>query len=91
MAISDTKKCQTLINVIGQRCIELQAIALDLKAYRTAYIAQSVDPTGTPLEGNVTAASNWIDDVDTAANAAVADGFIANIVPSHGNKALGDI
>ena len=91
MPISDKKKCQTLINLVGQKCQTLQAIADELKAYRAAYIAQSVDPTGTPLDGKVSAVSTWIDNVDTAANAAVADGFIANIVPSHRNKALGDI
>lgn len=91
MPISDKKKAQTLINLIGQNAIILQSLAEQLKTFRIAYQTQGVDPSGTPLDGNVSAASNWIDDVDQVANAAVANGFISNIIESHKNKALGDI
>ena len=33
----------------------------------------------------------WIDDVEAVANNAVANGFTANVVPTHNNKALGEI
>jgi hypothetical protein len=91
MPISDKKKCQTLINLIGQKAIILKEIASLLESCRTAYQTQSVDPTGTPLEGKVTAASNWINDVRSVADDVVAEGFINNIVVGHKNKALGDL
>jgi len=39
-------------------------LVAQMKVYRTVYQNQSVDPTGPPLEGNVTQASDWIDDLD---------------------------
>ena len=91
MAVSDKKKCQTLINVCALRVQELQEIATKLEAYQAAYVAQGVDPTGTALEGHVAQVSAWIDDVRGVADNAIANGFIANYVPTHRNKALGDL
>lgn len=86
--VNDKKKCQILINEIGLNVQELQVFAARLKVLRTAYQDQTVDPTGTPLDGTVPAVSTWIDDLDTLASSAVAVGFIANIRPGGGN-ALG--
>jgi hypothetical protein len=91
MAISDNKKCQTLINIIAYSVTDLQRTANKLKACRQAFQTQSVDPTGTPLDGNVSAISTWIDAVDAVATSAVASGFLSHIVAGHENKALGDI
>lgn len=49
MPVSDVKKCQTLINVTAQQVQVLKAISNRLNALRDAFVAQSVDPTGTPL------------------------------------------
>ena len=48
---SDTKKCQSLINEIGAVAQAIQAHGARLVVLRTAYLAQGVDPTGTPLDG----------------------------------------
>ena len=90
MPIADTKKCQTLINVIGQEAQAIQIAVAAIKAMRTKFQANDPDVTGTALEGNIAAANTWIDQLDTVANAAVANGFIANISPTHRNTALED-
>lgn len=87
--VADTKKCQTLINICAEKVLELTAIATRLESLRTAYQVQSVDPTGTPLDGHVAQVSTWIDAVRAVADSAVANGFIANVVPTHRNQALG--
>jgi len=86
--ISDKKKCQTFINLCAAAAEQAQAAVINLKLYRAAYIAQSVDPTGTPLEGNAAAVSGWIDDMETAAGATVANAMIAAKRPTHKNQAL---
>lgn len=88
MPISDKKKCQTLINLCAEAAEQLKVVAINLEAYRSAFQAQGVNPMGTPLEGNVTNVSNWIDTVRDAADAAVAEAMIAAKVPTHKNKAL---
>ena len=88
MPISDKKKCQTLINGCADAAIEAQAAVAKLKATRTLYQAVSPDTTGTPLDGNVVAVSNWIDALDTLASGAVPTAMIAARVPSHRGKAL---
>lgn len=89
MPISDKKKCQTLINRCAAEAEKLKTAATLLEACRSAYQAQSVDATDTPLAGNVTAVSNWIDSVRACADAAVANAMIAAKVPTHKNNALG--
>lgn len=86
--VSDTKKCQTLINLAGYAAQQLEVLASQLEAYRAAYQAAGVDPTGTALEGNVAAVSAWINDIRACADDPVTAGLIAAIVPSHRNKAL---
>ena len=85
---SDKKKVQSLINLIADEVELIQGATDRLEALRTKYVAQSVDATGTPLDGNVTAVSNWIDDVRTVADAAIATGFIQHRVPTHRGTAL---
>jgi hypothetical protein len=87
--VADSKKCQTLINTAAEKVQELKVIATRLKACRTAYQTQGVDPTGTALEGNVAEVSVWIDDVDAVADNAAANGLISAVVPSHRSTALG--
>lgn len=88
MALADTKKAQTLINRAAAAAEAIQAASADLEAVRTLYNAANVNPTGTPLQGNVAAVSNWIDSVVTVASSAVADAMIAAKVPSHRGEAL---
>ena len=90
--VADTKKCQTMINIVGQQ-IQVVRVAINtMKLVRTAFTTINPDPTGTPLEGNVllvNAALNALNDaVNTGTNNAVWDAMIAAIVPTHRNKAL---
>jgi len=90
--VADTKKCQTMINIMGQQ-IQVVRVAINtMKLVRTAFTTINPDPTGTPLEGNVllvNAALNALNDaVNTGTNNAVWDAMIAAIVPTHRNKAL---
>ena len=89
--MGDTKRCQTLINITAEEAGKVRSAATRLEACRAAFVAHRVDPTGTPLQGNVAAVSNWIDDVSAAADAAVVTALINNVVPSHRNAALGEL
>jgi hypothetical protein len=88
MALSDTKKAQTLINAAAQAAKTLDATAASLEGLRTLYTAAAVDPTGTALQGNVAAVSAWIDSVRAVADDPVVAGLIAAEVPSHRGEAL---
>lgn len=88
MPISDKKKCQTLINLAAEAAEHVQVVAARLKTVRSAYQAQAVDPTGTPLDGHLAAVSTWIDNIDSVANSGVVTEMIAAKVPTHRNKAL---
>ena len=88
MAIADTKKCQTIINLAAQIAEIMKASADRLEILQQAYIDQGVDPTGTPLEGKVAALNNWVNSIKTLANSAVSNAFIAAKVDTHRNTAL---
>lgn len=102
MPISDNIKAQSYINHVGQkiasmreRLAEMQALRTAIIATRQLYIDQAVDPTGTPLEGNVatlnTALTNLntaLANLDTELNSAVFDTLIAAIEPTHRGTAL---
>lgn len=90
MPIADKKKCQTFINVVAEEVVKLQAVADRLEALRTLWTTHNPDTVGTPLDGHLGTVSAWIDDVRAVADNGVANGFIANVVESHRNKALGE-
>lgn len=91
MALSDKKKCQTLINIVAKQVVLLKQASDKLQRCQAAYQAQNVDPTGTPLEGNIQAIAAWISNVEYVADNAVANGCLADVVPTHRNEALGEI
>jgi len=88
MPISDRKKCQTLLNLCALAAQDLESIAAQLETYRSLYQAAGIDPTGTPLDGNVTAVSNWINSIRACADDPVTAGLINAYVPTHQNNAL---
>lgn len=90
MAISDKKKCTTLIRATGKVAFVLDQLADALDAIRTLYTTASPDTTGTPLDGQVSNVSGWIDDVRTVADDAVAVAFRDQASGSHKMLALGD-
>ena len=91
MPIADKKKCQTMINIVAQEVQKLQASATRLDTLRSLFVAHAPDTTGTPLDGHLPAISNWIDSVRAAADSAVPNAFLAHVVPTHRDKALGEI
>lgn len=90
MPVADTKKCQTLINVAAEEVIKLKATVTRLERCRQLFQDQSVDPTGTPLDGKVAQVSAWINEVRAVADSPVANALLAHVVPSHRNAALGE-
>lgn len=86
--VADTKKAQTLINAAAEEAETIKLAAARLAGLRAIYNSANVDPTGTALEGNVAAVSNWISSVQSVAAAAVANALIAAKVPTHRGRAL---
>lgn len=86
--VADTKKAQTLINAAAEEAEKIQAAAARLAGLRSLYQTANVDPTGTPLDGNVAAVSSWISSVQSVAASPVADAMIAAKVPTHLGDAL---
>jgi len=88
MAVADTKKVQTMLNIVGQQAQIIRDAVQTMKDIRTTFNTVNPDTTGTPLEGNAAIVSNAIDDLDTEASKVVWTQMIAAIVPSHKNNAL---
>ena len=89
---TDAKKCQTMINIMGQQITIVRSAIDAMKAIRATFQAVNPDTTGTPLDGNVAlvnAALNALDSaVNEGTNNTVWNAMIAAIVPTHRNKAL---
>ena len=89
---TDAKKCQTMLNIMGQQILAVRAAIQTMKDIRTIFQTVNPDTTGTPLDGNVAlvnAALNALDSaVNEGANNTVWNAMIAAIVPTHRNKAL---
>ena len=88
MPVADTKKVQTMLNIVGQQAQIVRDAVQTMNDVRTAFNAVNPDTTGTPLEGNAAIVSNAIDALDTEASKAVWTQMIAAIVDSHRNEAL---
>ncbi len=85
---ADTKKVQTMINIVAEQATIIREAVETMKATRTLFNSVAPDTTGTPLAGNETAVSNAIDALDTEANKAVWTQMIAAHIPSHRNQSL---
>lgn len=86
--MNDTKKVQTMVNVLAeemQKCKEARDRVL---AVRAAFQVVNPDVTGTPLEGNLTLVNTLVNDLDALMDSAIVDGIIAAYIPSHRGKAL---
>lgn len=88
MALADTKKVQTMINIVAEQAEIIREAVEKMKAVRTLFNSVNPDTTGTPLAGNETAVSNAIDGLDTEAIKGVWTQMIAAHIPSHRNQAL---
>ena len=92
MPISDVKKCQSMINTLGQQIEILRAAVDAIKAIHADFQTADPDPTGTPLEGGAVIIDSPLTALDNAVNSGAAalfwDQMIAAVVPSHRNVAL---
>jgi len=84
--IADSKKIQTMINVVARQALELQRIDAVLDAVRDAWTAVDPDPTGTPLDGQLAQVVAWAEEVKAAANNAAVAGLIAAARPGHSEE-----
>lgn len=88
MPLADSKKVQSMINVVGQQAEIIRVAVQAMKDIRTAFNTVNPDTTGTPLAGNEVAVSNAINALDTEISSAVWTQMIDAIVSSHRNNAL---
>lgn len=93
MALADTKRAQTFINILGYSAQNIRTEIQTMKDVRTLYQAQDppVDLTGTPIEGQSAAINNALNALDTLVNTtndAQWSLLINSIVPSHRGEAL---
>ena len=86
--VVDTKKVQTMVNIVGQQMIIIRVAMARIEAVKAAFTTANPDVTGTPLEGNIAAVNSAITALKAEVDAALWTQLIAAIVPSHRNKAL---
>ena len=92
MAISDTKKVQTLVNVTAEQIIVVRSAVSTTKAMRDLYLAASPSVTGTCISGSVASVNSALNALDTIINSGsnlnVWDGLVNCYVPTHRKGAL---
>ncbi len=88
MALSDNKKVQTMVNVLGGAAEDVRAAVAKMKAVRVKFQTHNPSVAGTPLEGNIAAVNVALNALDAEAVKALWTQLIAAKVPGHSNKAL---
>lgn len=89
MAVADTKKVQTMINIMAQAKQACDAQLAIMLTVRSAYQTTNPDITGTPLaNGNAAKLNNLVSQLETLLSHV--DWLIVtnNVVPTHEGKAL---
>ncbi len=86
--IADTKKVQTMINVLADQMTIIRSAVATMVAVKTAYITINPDPTGTPLQGNVAAVNTALTALKSETDKALWTTLIKAKVPSHTNNAI---
>lgn len=86
--VPDSKKVQTMINIMANAAQSCRDARDKMLAVRTKFQAINPDITGTPLEGNVAALNSALNALDAELNKAIWTGLIGAKVPSHEGKAL---
>ena len=88
MALADSKKVQTMINVLAASVEEVRDAVARMKAVRVKFQTHNPSVVGTPLEGNVAAVNSALNALDAEVSKALWTQLIAAKVPSHRNRAL---
>lgn len=91
MALADTKKVQTMINITVLQIQAVRNAITAMKTVRTTF--QTINPSviGTPLEGHtaeISAALNRLDTLVNTTDVATWDLIVAAYVPTHTGNAL---
>ena len=88
MPLSDKKKVQTFINVLGQQTQIMRNALAKIEVTQTLFEEANPDVTGTPLQGNLGIINGAIPALSVQINKSIWTDMINAIVPSHRNKAL---
>jgi len=86
--VADTKRVQTMVNIVGQQMLLIRAAMARIEAVKAAFTTANPDVTGTPLDGNVATVNSAIVALKAEVDGAVWTQMIAAIVPTHRNTAL---
>jgi hypothetical protein len=87
MAIADSKKCQTFINMIKLEQDRVKLAVANLEAIKAKYLANTPVITGTVLQGRIAAINTWIAALKVLADDATMTTISAAYVESHRNEA----
>ena len=88
MAIADSKKVQSMINICAEQMLIIRAAMETMVTVRTAFQTHDPDVTGTPLEGKVATVNAALTSLNAETDAVVWTQLIAAYRPSHRGKAL---
>ena len=88
MALSDKKKVQTFVNVLGQQMQIMRDALAEIEITEALFNADNPSVIGTPLDGKLNQVNGAIPALTTQINKAIWTDMINGIVPSHRNKAL---
>lgn len=86
--VSDTKKIQTMINVLADQMTIIRSAVDTMVAVKTAYISINPDTTGTPLDGNVSTVNSALKALKTQTDSSVWTAMINAKVLSHRGEAI---
>ena len=90
MALADSKKIQTMVNILGQQAQIIRAAVATMRTVEIAYNALNPTPsvTGTSLQGNKAALAAGLNTIDTEISGQEWTDQINGIVLSHRGKAI---
>ena len=86
--VAESKKVQTLVNVVADQAATISDAVGKLLAIRVRFNSVNPDVRGTVLAGNLSALNTSLNAISTEINKQVWVDLINSRIPSHRNKAL---
>lgn len=86
--VSDSKKIQSLINLVGRSILVCRLERDNILAARSLYQLANPVITGTVLDGNIASINTAINSLDTIVDDVAFNLLVNNIIESHRGKAL---
>lgn len=83
MPRADTKKVQTMVNIVGKNAEKVRNAVALMKAVRSMFQAVNPSTANTPLAGNEAAVSAAINALDAEISKPVWSGMIDAVSPTH--------